>query len=147
VQPAREEAIQDHLAHKQAPSSQDAIEVVIAELDDMPSSIIIHWPPQASTSLEGRRRLLERLVGSLHLEPATRQRQRHFDMERIPDRYRLDPGDWDVVMESGREYVPVGEREDNPPAAWIPADEPIVLAEGERERLGLDSEDEDTGMS
>ena len=65
--------------------------------------------------LEGRRKLLKRLVGSLHLEPATRQRQRHFDMERIPDRYRLDPGDWDVVMETGREYVPVGEREDNPP--------------------------------
>jgi hypothetical protein len=72
------------------------IEVVLAEPDDMPSSIIIHWPPQASTSLEGRRRLLKRLVGRLHLEPATRQRQRHFDMERIPDRYRLDPGDWDV---------------------------------------------------
>jgi hypothetical protein len=93
--------------------------------------------------LEGRRKLLKRLVGSLHLEPATRQRQRHFDMERIPDRYRLDPGDWDVVMEAGREYVPVGEREDNPPEAWIPADEPIVLAEGERERLGLDSDDEE----
>jgi hypothetical protein len=50
-------------------------------------------------------------------------------------------------MESGREYVPVGEREDNPPEAWIPSDEPMVLAEGERERLGLDSEDEDTGLS
>ena len=41
--------------------------------------------------LEGRRKLLKRLVGSLHLEPATRQRVGHFDMERIPDRYKLDP--------------------------------------------------------
>jgi hypothetical protein len=41
--------------------------------------------------LEGRRKLLGRLVGSLYLEPATRQWARHFDMERIPDRYKLDP--------------------------------------------------------
>jgi hypothetical protein len=41
--------------------------------------------------LEGRRKLLKRLVGSLHLEPATRQRIRSFDMERIPDRWKLDP--------------------------------------------------------
>jgi hypothetical protein len=64
--------------------------------------------------LEGRGKFLKRLVGSLHLEPAMRQRVRHFDMERISDRYRLDAGDWDVVMEAGREYVPVGEREDIP---------------------------------
>jgi DNA invertase Pin-like site-specific DNA recombinase len=61
--------------------------------------------------LEGRRKLLKRLVGSLHLEPATRQRVRNFDMERIPDRYRLDPGDWDAAFEASREYVPVGERD------------------------------------
>jgi site-specific DNA recombinase len=41
--------------------------------------------------LEGRRKLLKRLVGSLHLKPATRQRIRSFDMERIPDRWKLDP--------------------------------------------------------
>jgi hypothetical protein len=80
------------------------------------------------------RKLLKRLVGSLHLEPATRQRQRHFDMERIPDRYRLDPGDWDVVMEAGRKYVPVGEREDIPAdlsAAEIIGD----AAEGQSEQV------------
>jgi hypothetical protein len=67
--------------------------------------------------LEGRRKLLKRLVGSLHLEPATRQRVRHFDMERIPDRNKLDPAGADE---------------------WIP-DGPIELAAGERERLGLDA--------
>jgi DNA invertase Pin-like site-specific DNA recombinase len=45
----------------------------------------------------GRRKLLKRLVGSLHLKPATRQRVRHFDMERIPDRWKLDPDLWETV--------------------------------------------------
>ena len=56
--------------------------------------------------LEGRRWLLKRLVGSLHLEPATRQRIRHFDMERIPDRYKLDPDAWESVeIADGTEEV------------------------------------------
>jgi hypothetical protein len=46
---------------------------------------------------EGHRKLLKRLVGSLHLEPATRQRIRHFDMERIQDRRKLDPDLWKTV--------------------------------------------------
>ena len=58
--------------------------------------------------LEGRRKRLKRLVGSLHLEPASRPRQRHFDMERIPDRYKLDPGQWDeVITEEEQEAAPV----------------------------------------
>jgi hypothetical protein len=48
--------------------------------------------------LEGRRKLLKRLVRTLHLEPATRQRIRHFDIERIPDRHKLDLGERDEVI-------------------------------------------------
>ena len=49
--------------------------------------------------LEGRGKFLKRLVGSLHLEPATRQRVRHFDMERVPDRYKLDPDGWEFLSD------------------------------------------------
>jgi hypothetical protein len=64
--------------------------------------------------LEGRRKLLKRLVGSLHLKPATRQRIRSFDMERIPDRWKLDP----VLAD-----------------AWIPEDGKIEIEPGELARV------------
>jgi hypothetical protein len=72
--------------------------------------------------LEGRRKLLKRLVGSLHLKPATRQRTRSFDMERIPDRWKLDPVLADAwIPESGKieiepeELARVGDAEEATP--------------------------------
>lgn len=48
-----------------------------------------------AADLEARRKILkETIPGGLHLEPATRQRIRHFDMERIPDRWKLNPDNY-----------------------------------------------------
>ena len=107
----------------------EALEAEYAELEQatpptlstLRSLGITYGEHYLAQDLEGRRKLLKRLVGSLHLEPATRQRVRHFDMERIPDRNKLDPAGADE---------------------WI-SDGPIELAEGERERLMLDQSDEE----
>jgi site-specific DNA recombinase len=83
----------------------EALEDQYAELEtQQPSS---NWRDRPIRSLgtyaehylaqdpEGRRKILQQTIpGGLHLEPATRQRIRQFDMERIPDRWKLDPDNY-----------------------------------------------------
>jgi site-specific DNA recombinase len=100
--------LSDHLAKVRGADRRavveqlEALEAQYAELEKQPPST--SWREQPTRSLglrgdeylsqdlEGRRKILKAtLPGGLHLEPATRQRIRHFDMERISDRWKLDP--------------------------------------------------------
>jgi hypothetical protein len=83
------EALEDQYAEleKQQPSSNWR-DRPIRSLGTYAEHYLAHDP-------EGRRKILQQTIpGGLHLEPATRQRIRRFDMERIPDRWKLDPDNY-----------------------------------------------------
>jgi site-specific DNA recombinase len=105
------DALSEQLAHARGAGRRDlldqveALEATYAELEKQQPGT--SWRDKTSRclgtygelylaqDLEGRRKLLQQTIpGGLHLEPATRQRIRHFDMERIPDRWKLDPDNY-----------------------------------------------------
>jgi DNA invertase Pin-like site-specific DNA recombinase len=105
------DALSERLAHvrgvdrRQLVDQIEALEARQAELeatqpgtswrDQTTRSLGTYADLYLAADLEGRRKLLKMTIsGGLHLEPATRQRIRVFDMERIPDRWKLDPDNY-----------------------------------------------------
>jgi hypothetical protein len=105
------DALSERLAHVRGADRRaivdqlEALEARQMELEAQPPGT--SWRDQSTRSLgtyadlylaadlEGRRKLLKKTIsGGLHLEQATRQRIRVFDMERIPDRWKLDPDNY-----------------------------------------------------